>query len=874
MKSKLLIIFLLALCKFANAQFFEDFSSQSFTTNNWQGDLTRYKISTSTAIPAEMRPGLQLDDVIANTSIISAPFVPNFSDSIEWNFWIKFSFMATTNNHARVYVVSDQPNIAANLNGYFIGVGEVDKRLTLVKQSGATLTTIITGTSANLTASTNTLRIKLVRNSAGVWKLYSDSNGGVNWILEGTATDLSFTSSAYHGLFSKYTVSNATKIYFDEFYVGPVIVDTVKPTVTGVNVISLLELNVSFSEKVDSLDALNVNNYFVSNGIGNPLSIVKSLTNPSLYHLTFLNPFPENTSLNINIQNIKDLAGNLMLPQDISFAYYVPRAYDVLITEIMADPTPVVGLPEFEYIELFNRSSLPISLNNWKISFGSTVRTFPNISIAPNSYLIVCGASAEAAFLPFGNVLAFTSISITNDGQSIVLTDNNNNLIHKVIFTIDWYKNNNKKDGGWSLEMIDVNNPCGESENWIASNHPSGGTPGSLNSVSKSNPDIVKPQLSRISVESSSSIRVWFNETMDSLNLLNASAFKISNNINVVGQPRIVFPTYKSVILDLDQALQKSIIYSLTVIDTLIDCVGNVLEINSTAKFALADSIHAGDIIINEILSNPPTGAADFVEVYNKSDKVLDLKDLNLATIDKNTGELFTIRTITDQSFLIFPAEHIVLTTKVDELKANYYTPFPNNFLKMSSMPAYNNDDGFVVLVNKANVVIDRVDYIKSMHFPMLSSTKGVSLERINYYRPSNDVTNWISASETVGFATPGYKNSQFSNVIFEGEVSLDPEIFSPDNDGYNDVVNINYLFPKPAYVATITVYDSRGRLIRNIVKSELLGTSGSYSWNGITNDNQKAPLGIYVVHFEVFDLDGNKNAYKRTVVLGGFLNR
>lgn len=874
MKNKLFALIFVAISQFASAQFFEDFSSQSLSTNNWQGDITRYKISTSTAIPGEMRPALQLDDVVANTSVLSAPFSPNFSDSLEWNFWIKFSFMATTNNHARVYVVSDQLNTAGSLNGYFIGIGETDKRLTLVKQTGAALTTLITGNVANLTSTTNTLRIKLVRNTSGVWKLYSDSNGGFNWNLEGSATDLTYTSSAWHGLYSKYTVSNSTKIYFDEFYVGSVIVDTIKPFVTGVSVISQLQLDVSFSEKVDSVDAMNVSNYFVSNAIGNPLSITKSQSTNGLYHLTFINPFPENTSLNLNVQNIKDLAANTMLPQDIPFAYYVPKAYDILITEIMADPTPVVGLPEFEYIELYNRSSLPINLNNWKISFGSNVRTFPNISIAPNSYLIVCGASAESAFLPYGQVYAFSSIAITNDGQSIVLTDNQNNLIHKVIFTIDWYKDNSKKDGGWSLEMIDTNNPCGESENWLASVNSSGGTPGTLNSVNAQNPDVTKPSLVRVSVENPQTIRLWFSETMDSLKLLNPASYQFSHNLNVVGQPRIVFPTYKSVILDIDQALQKSIIYSLTVVDTLFDCVGNMIEINSSAKFALADSIHAGDIIINEILSNPPTGAADFVEVYNKSNKVLDLKDLNLTTIDRNSGELSSIRAITENSFLIFPGDHIVLTTKVDELKSIYYCPFPNNFIKMSSLPAYNNDDGFVVLANKANVVIDRVDYIKAMHFPMLSTTKGVSLERINYLRPSNDVTNWISASETSGFATPGYKNSQYSDVIFEGEVNVDPEIFSPDNDGYNDILNINYSFPKPAYVATITIFDARGKIIKNLIKNELLGTSGTYSWNGITNDNQKAPIGIYIVYFEVFDIDGNKNSYKMTAVLGGFLNR
>lgn len=871
---KFIFILLIFINQIAVSQFYENFSSLSFSTNNWQGDLNRFKFSTSTAIPADMRPAIQLDDVASNTSYMSAPFSLNFTDSIEWNFWIKMSFTTTVNNHARVYVVSNSNNLNGSLNGYFVGIGETDKRLTLVRQTGTALTTLITGTSANLSSSTNTVRVKLVRSSTGVWRLFSDTSGGYNWVLEGTATDVNFNSTSWHGLYCKYTSSNATKIYFDEFYVGPVIVDTIKPTVIGVDPVTQLQLDVRFSENVDTIVALNINNYSVSNGIGTPLSITRNLSTPNLYHLTFVNPFPENTNLTLNVQNIKDLAGNVMLPQNIPFAYFKPQSYDIVISEIMADPSPVVGLPDFEYIELYNRSELPINLNNWRISFGTTVRTFTNITIQPQSFLIVCGATAEPSLSQFGQVFSFSTISISNEGQTILLTDNNNNLIHTVTFSLDWYRDNNKSSGGWSLEMIDLNNPCTEIENWRASDSLIGGTPGSINSVNASNPDITKPILLRASILNPQSIQLWFSETLDSTTSVDPLKYQISHNINIIGLPILSFPTYKSIILNLDQALVKDVIYTVTVVDTIIDCAGNVLNINSKVKFAIPDSLVIGDIIINEILSNPPTNAADFVEVYNRSNKVLDLKDLNLTTVDRLSGELSSIRTITDLSFLIFPGDHIVLTTKVDEIIAHYNSPYRSNFIKMSSFPTYNNDDGIVVIANKANIIIDRVDYDISMHFPMLSSTKGVSLERINYLRPSSDKTNWISASENAGFGTPGYKNSQFSDIAFEGEVNIDPEIFSPDNDGYNDVLNINYTFPKPAYVANITIFDSRGRIIRNLVRNELLGTSGTYSWNGITNDNQKAPIGPYIIYFEVFDIEGNRNSYKKTVVLGSFLNR
>jgi hypothetical protein len=870
----LIVIFILSFVYISKAQFYEDFSSEDLATNNWQGMTDKYKISSSTAIPAEMRPALQLDDDQANTAYISAPHTFNFTDSVEWSFWIKFSFTATTNNHARVYIVTDQADVTGSINGYFVGIGETDKKLTLVKQTGSTLSTIITGTVADLSASTNTVRVRVIRYDDGLWKLYSDPTGGEAYVLEGTGNDLSYSSSSWLGLYSKYTVSNATKIYFDELYAGTVIADTIKPSITNIQVATQFQLNVTFSELVDVSEATNSSNYMVDQAVGSPLDVIQDNNNPLLYILSFASPFPENTLCTLSVSNISDMAGNVMDNGQFVFAYYLTQAYDVVIHEIMADPTPVVGLPEYEYLELYNRTDLPISLNNWKLFFGSTQKVFVNVTILPGEYLIVGGTAAANAFASYGNVYDMGSISITNDGQTITLLDDLNRLVHTVSFTIDWYQDNNKKDGGWSLEMIDANNPCAGISNWKASINNNGGTPGAPNSVHTSNPDSTVPELIRVSVVDNQTIRAWFSEPVDSLSLLNPNAYNFSHGLTLSSQPKPVWPQYNSVILYLSQAMQQTVIYTLTITDTITDCVGNILPLQSNARFAINQPIEPGDIIINEVLSNPPTGLNEFVEIYNVSDKIFDLKDLNLANVDNNSGDVASMKEISPDGFLMFPGDHIVLTTNVMGLKDYYYCPFPNHFVQMASLPSYNNDNGNVVLVLPGGTIIDRLDYDISMHFPLLQSTKGVSLERINYQRATSDPTNWHSASETAGFATPGYINSQYSEVIFDGEIQIYPEIFSPDNDGYNDVLNISYTFAQPGNVGTITIFDSRGRLIRNLVTSELLGTSGIYSWDGVTNDYQKAGVGIYVVLFEIFDINGTKRAFKNVAVLGAYLDR
>jgi flagellar hook assembly protein FlgD len=124
-----------------------------------------------------------------------------------------------------------------------------------------------------------------------------------------------------------------------------------------------------------------------------------------------------------------------------------------------------------------------------------------------------------------------------------------------------------------------------------------------------------------------------------------------------------------------------------------------------------------------------------------------------------------------------------------------------------------------------------------------------------------------------VGFATPAYQNSQFNpQVDREEKISIAPEVFSPDNDGYQDVTNITFTIEEPGTVATIKIFDSRGRLLRILANNLLLGINQTITWDGLDDKNQKAPMGIYVVFIELFDLEGNVKQYKKSVVVASKL--
>ncbi|HEV2832989.1 MAG TPA: gliding motility-associated C-terminal domain-containing protein, partial [Hanamia sp.] len=178
------------------------------------------------------------------------------------------------------------------------------------------------------------------------------------------------------------------------------------------------------------------------------------------------------------------------------------------------------------------------------------------------------------------------------------------------------------------------------------------------------------------------------------------------------------------------------------------------------------------------------------------------------------------------------------------------------------------NINGNVIVLNGQGNIVDEVAYDEKWHFPLIKNTQGISLERINYEGPSLQ-SNFHSAATSVGYGTPGYKNSQYQlNEEVSGDITVTPEIFSPDNDGIDDFVTIDYSFPSAGYVTNITMFDASGRPVRYLQKNSLSGSKGYYRWDGLDDKNKKLPQGIYIIYTEIFNTEGKKKAFKNTVVL------
>lgn len=546
----------------------------------------------------------------------------------------------------------------------------------------------------------------------------------------------------------------------------------------------------------------------------------------------------------------------------------VANRYDIVIDEIMADPTPQVGLPNNEWIELKNTSAVPINLQGFRlVDLSGQSGPMPSYLLRPDSFVIVVTGSAVTAMSAFGPVISVTSFpSLDNNGEQLSLVSPQGRVIHAVNYSTSWYKNELKRDGGWTLEMIDTKNPCSGFSNWKASTDVKGGTPGKINSVEAANADKASPKLIRAFAVDNLNITLVFDEPLDSAKGATAANYSISDGVGTPQSAITAPPVFDRVNLRLNTPIAANKVYTITA-SNITDCAANTIGSKNTARVGLSSAADSFDVVINEILFNPNSAGVDYVEMYNRSQKIIDAKQLYIANRN-STNVISSIQQLTTESILLFPGDYLVITEDPQIVMQQYVTTNPDAFMQITTLPSFSDDKGAVIILNGQGSIVDEVAYSDKWHFALISNTEGVSLERIDYNAASVQ-GNFHSAATSIGYGTPGYKNSQFRiDQQAQGEITVTPEIFSPDNDGIDDFAVVSYHFPSPGYVANITIFDAKGRAVRFLQKNALSGLKGSYTWDGLGEKQQKLAQGIYIIYTEIFNTEGKKKQFKNTIVL------
>jgi len=521
-------------------------------------------------------------------------------------------------------------------------------------------------------------------------------------------------------------------------------------------------------------------------------------------------------------------------------------------------------LPDVEYIELYNRATVPFNFLNWTLSDATSTAIFPTLILLPSQYIIVTSSASVSKFSGSYKVVGLTNFPTLNNDEDILTIKTNAGLvIDSINYNTSWYRDEDKKQGGYSLEIIDPENSCGEENNWAASEAISGGTPGYQNSIFANKPDLTGPEVLFAIPTSLNEIIVSFNEKLSSTTLSTA-LFAITPSVSVTDYSFIDL-TLRSIKLTTTN-LNYSTTYHLSA-GGIYDCAGNLINSDfDEFTFGVPETPLPNDICINEILFNPRPNGVDFVEVYNRSSKFFNLKNWSLSNISNEviTGK----KIISMNNFLLAPNSFIAFTPDQIVLKTNYPASEEKHFFE-TSIPSMPDSEGSIVLLSPDDLIVDQFSYTDDLHSRLLKDREGVSLERISYDQPSSDKQNWKSAASTAGFATPGLINSNArpTELIETGQVNIEPEIFNP-NDASRSFAQINYEFENSGLVANIKILDRQGRLVKPIANNESLNFSGFFRWDGDREDGSKAGPGYYIVWFEVFDLSGMISTFRKRVVM------
>ena len=665
------LLFLMLFCaKLTFAQLNDNFADGDFTNNpTWSGSTSLFSINANK----------QLQTVTSATGqTVYLSTANQYALNTVWEFYVQMNFDPSSSNMTRIYLISNRQDLTAtDISGYYIQIGEsgsTDSYDLFKITNGGTPVKIIDGPAKNRTdANVLQAKVKVTRDGNGKWELYTDITGGTNYALEGTVTDLTHITTSWFGVSCIYTATRSNGFIFDDFKITELVPDITPPKITKVQTVDAKTIEVTFDEALNATSAQAVANYAVSNGIGSPATATIGSTS-NVVNLAYANNFAPG-SYTLTVSNVADTKGNAIATLTGQFMYIAPytaQKGDIIINEIMAAPSTTATLNK-EYFELYNTTDKYIIITGWKYkdqsnAAASNPAVFAADTLAPKSYRIVCAAADVALYKTYGKTVSVSSFFGLNndvDGITLLLPDGNT-VIDEVSYVDTWYRDNSKKTG-YALELINPNSPCGGAFNWTASSGTNNGTPGAQNSAY--NPqyiDNVAPKLVGATILSTTSVQVDFNKFINTAMLTDASNYSINNNIGKPVAVTLNGTNSTSVILTLGKTIETSV-ESLLTVSNMANCAGVPIDPSAnTALILIPGNIAANDILISEVLFNPKTGGVDFVEVYNNTNKILDLKEL---TISNPIASSKTKRAISTTSVYIRPKTYWVLTANPEIIK-------------------------------------------------------------------------------------------------------------------------------------------------------------------------------------------------------------
>lgn len=552
----------------------------------------------------------------------------------------------------------------------------------------------------------------------------------------------------------------------------------------------------------------------------------------------------------------------------------------MVLSEIMFDALGSDSHDEF--IEIVNLSDFDsVNLEGWQISDGFSVDNIVELNdgliLKPGQFAIILDLSyfgnsdtyddlipEEALIITIDNS-TFGSRGLSNSSpETVSLIDSNAEVVSEYTYSLG-------NAAGFSDEKIDLVGP-NTPDNW-ANSKGLFGTPGRTNSISPFDFDlaILPEEISFSPPKIREGENVLIRSIIRNVGLNPATGFEAIYFEDLDGDTLAELGEELAPPFQFDESLSvgDSFAISLSWDDVLPGAHTIMVRIefpadgdttNNLAQKQLLVGYSESSVIINEIMYAPLSSQSEWIEVFNRSSKTIDLK--NWAISDSDSNDLAFI----GDDFFLSPNDFFVLAEDSSILDL-FHLP-PGSLIVSKDWPTLNNDFDSVMLYDLTGTVIDRVNYLKSW-----GGDRGISLERINPDLASHDSLNWSSSAAFEG-GTPASQNSIFTQVLpSHATLTIEPNPFSPDGDGKDDFAVISYELPVTTAVVNIKIYDVRGRLIRFLSNNRPSGAHNSVIWDGKDDENQKARIGIYIIFLQALNAEaGLLRTAKKTVVLAGKL--
>ena len=788
--------------------------------------------------------------------------------TVTWEFAIRHGADPSSSNRWLYLLMSDagpdEITSGSAISGYAVGVNLTgyDDTLRLWGISGGKAEVVVS-TDINWQSDVgveSSAYLKVTRTTEGLWTLNiawgirqgADTWGSGAWYGEGD----DIHTARYAGILYVYTATRDMLLWIDDVSVdGVFIPDITAPAIESVVTLGPDLLQVTLDEEPDG-SFMESGNISLQDG---PAITGITRVSATVFSLCLAEKLTNREPRLLTAGRICDGSGNCLA--DVSFAFTPSYAVtgDIVISEIMADPSPPVDLPEREYLEITNRTGDSLYCGDGLLIAGNDTCILPPEWIRAGESIILCSSSAESEMRLFGRTMALPGFPSINDGGEILaLRSNSGSLLHAVSYTPDFLGDGPRSGGGWSAELADINNPFNEPEAWYPCLDPSGGTPGRSNSVHVMTVDSRCPRALAVWPRSDDTVCVLFDETV----IINECTSWLADGEETY--PAVPFdPSDRLMLVPFHGKLKQGQVATLQVPASVTDFAGNQV-CQAVLRTGLPAEPMYGDILFNELLFDPFPGCEDYIEFYNNSAKTIDLSALKLASSTNSAAIAFT--GIPRQ---LLPGEYVAITTSRDAVLGMYPCAVNDAVYQSGRLPSMPDDDGTLVLYDRALSIIDRVEYSCKMHLLFLSGVEGVALEKASPELQSDVSGNWHSASETSGWGTPGAPNSVTVPISENGQgLTLSSTRVSPDGDGFEDILSVSIYPGGSDNVISVTIYNDRGYVIRRLATRVAAGSGASFIWDGTSDDGGRLPSGLYIIMAESINPTGQSRRWKKVCAM------